>query len=564
MKKITGILIVFLVVLYIGCGGVEDKKSTKRLKDGMYSDGSVDTGNIDSNSSSASGARGANSGSSSSVDGSSSSSSDSSANSNDGKLSGPTFEKGVFMSASVNYFDESQDVFIIDKKDVSKPIFNSTYDIPQSKNSNSYDDPEFGRVSTMVPKRVGYKMHWIDDNNKKYDPGDWFEVEDSGTYNFYTKWEEDPDNFFKESSVGLGSDFNIKMVSIPKNFVGAYNFNSDIETYAKYLNPTSFMVSTTDLTGAELIKLINLNKAKNWGFTTIQYLNKYRINYIYSSYEDPFQSGGVECDVKVNGVKVININDTMTSPGLMFANISDSNNGSLYPACGLNFAQAVIICNMMTAAYNETHSDKLTYAYAGNLTTEVKSPYVFHTFADVKNAVTSTRTILKTLAIDGATGFRLPRDYEYQILSSVIPYVDSKKKDYVYNNDNPGILKQNFISSGLCSSLSSQSESNFANFAPTLNSGKTNTVLSQETWKVNAGAQNAIGLYNCTGNVRKWLDTRINESDAFMLRSGSFILESDECRVGKLYDVSLTENCYSALLWNKSDIDIGMRVVRSL
>ncbi|HAL18054.1 MAG TPA: hypothetical protein DCO86_00250 [Spirochaetaceae bacterium] len=90
-------------------------------------------------------------------------------------------------------------------------------------------------------------------------------------------------------------------------------------------------------------------------------------------------------DKALKGVMVTDSNSGDNSFGahakmiMEYFGLSDSDGNADYPIVHITLPQALLVCNMLTAAYNEVHDEKLSFAYAYDLAYEVDDGYVVKT-----------------------------------------------------------------------------------------------------------------------------------------------------------------------------------------
>lgn len=78
---------------------------------------------------------------------------------------------------------------------------------------------------------------------------------------------------------------------------------------------------------------------------------------------------------------------------------------------------------------------------------------------------------------------------------------------------------------------------------------------------------NLLGMSNAIGNIRRWLDTKLDsngDAPEYMVRSGSFMLEErEEFGLHKYFD-DASDAYRSSSKYNYAFYDLGMRVARGL
>ena len=416
------------------------------------------------------------------------------------------------VKATINYYDDFYNAQGV--KYASKIAF---------KRDMRYGTPSFGSISTWIPVRSGYTFcGWKDEKTGEVlQPGSnyrsYFNSNYSGSdeseniCDLHPLWERDESFFYKvQSSDFMKSSSNASGSDSPKSFemgfsavpCGVSAFVSRMDNrLLSFRVPESFAIATQDVSGSQFLELLKANKARVWGFDEDGL--KHRESYVIDILEDYSIEANKTSDwnaIMTHGVKVDYSKQVISHIDA---------NGEKHPIVYLNMPQAMLICNMFTAAYNECHDDKLTFAYAYSLVEDVDDVSVIKTVSKAIQYITEASGA--NLALPDATGFRLPRSYEYQVASSLVPYSSALlTADNLLNSGFPLFVKNAANCTGLFGN---------ANY----NSTSSNPASS--------GSANPLGMYHSTGNVRKWLDSKLDDVGDSM-RIGS--------EVGDVLTVSIT------------------------
>ncbi|HAL18189.1 MAG TPA: hypothetical protein DCO86_00975 [Spirochaetaceae bacterium] len=387
-----------------------------------------------------------------------------------------------------------------------------------------YGTGSFGKISTIIPSRAGFLFKgWEDRRNESsirfFGIEDFSAAENAGYFNanygdgdtckLFAKWM--PMTSYVPYDVSFGSGIAMQFSFLPqdkKYFVK----DADSLKMKPIQIEMSYSIALQDISGSQLVSLIGLSKSKGWGFESIGLkTGKVSVGLTDAYFFDRGAVKDAKTDILVNGVK-------LGLDGKSLANIVENANGSDYPAVYLTLPQAMVICNMFTAAYNSgktEESEKLTFAYATYLTTDVGSGVVESSSGIVKTVEEAVAYIKACknshLSLSGSNGFRLPRDYEYEIASTIIPSGDSaflnaygSKVIHDPSQDFPCFVSDYFELGDIFTN------DNY------VNSYSASTIeVKKDKYR------NPLGMYHATGNVRKWLDTRMNSSADMIVVDGA-------------------------------------------
>lgn len=387
-----------------------------------------------------------------------------------------------------------------------------------------YGTPYFGKLTSIVPVRTGFDfVGWSDGNrtikyadilsdanaeyfNEAYEDGDVCEL--------YPEWKQ-LGSFYCPLPVQFitndtNTGFSQCFTSLP-SLVSPVSYGVSV-TDLGVVKPGAFAIASEDVSGAQLKALLNANKCYGWGFEELGYKNKFGVSatddFWYDG-EDEFveeivtENGTEKVDLRKNKIVVSGVE--IDYDARKIKNAGDGTDYS-YPIVLLDLPQAMLICNMFTAAYNTFHTDKLTYAYARGEDTSLlwnestggqvaSRNGVIKTMNEAVQYIKERHDIApgKSLARENATGFRLPTACEYQLASSIIPSSDDDSflganKDNLVNSAYPVYVKDTSLFSSLFGEC------------------YLNKTAMEHVSNDRSEYKNPIGMYHAVGNVRKWLD----------------------------------------------------------